>query len=191
MRIGLLGGTFNPIHNGHLALAEAAMSKIKLDKVIFIPAYMPPHKTPDKLAGAKERYRMMQLAIGKRAGFEILRFEIDKKEKSYSIETLEYLKKAYPKNTEFYFLVGADLMEGLDKWKDVDKLLKLCHFAVCNRPNFSMDKRYANMAVESFDMKAVDVSSTQIRKRVRNKQAISGLLPLFVEDYIIYNKLYK
>lgn len=189
MRIGLLGGTFNPVHNGHLALAEGAMEKLRLDKVIFIPAHISPHKAPDELIAAEERFKMIELAIDKRPNFEISRFEIEKQEKSYSIKTLEYFTDSYPKDTDLFFLIGADSFEGLTTWKDIDKVARLCRFAVCNRPNFSKETKHLD--VEKFDIAPVYISSTDIRKRIKNAEPISGLLPQAVEDYIKKSNLYK
>ncbi|MFH1868691.1 MAG: nicotinate-nucleotide adenylyltransferase [Candidatus Omnitrophota bacterium] len=189
MRIGLLGGTFNPIHNVHIALAEGAMKDLALEKVIFIPAHIPPHKTPDKLIDAEDRFKMIELAIGARQGFQILRFEIDSKERSYSIKTLEYLSGSYPKNTEFLFLIGADALAGLNTWKDIDKVKRLCRFAVCSRPNFQ--KEIKDTSIVSFDISPDHTSSTDIRKRIRNGRQVTGLVPEAVEEYIKNNNLYK
>ncbi len=189
MRIGLFGGTFNPVHNGHMALANGALKKLNLEKIIFIPSYIPPHKGAQALAGAEDRFKMLELAVDKRPGFEISRFEIDKKEKSYSVKTLQYFKQAYPKETQFLFLIGADSMKGLNNWKHIDKILRLCRFAVCNRPGFFIDTKYPK--AESFEIEQVPISSTDIRERIKKGRPIKGLLPESIEDYIRENKLYR
>lgn len=189
MRIGLLGGTFNPIHNGHLNLAEEAKRTLKLDKIIFIPAYIPPHKGADNLIDAEVRFRMIELAIGGRGDFEILRYEIDKRQICYTIDTVEYLKDSYPEDTEIFFLIGADSLGELDTWKDIEELSKLCRFVVCDRPGFSKILKYPWL--ERIDITPIDVSSSQIRRRIREGRDITGLLPKAVEDYIRRNSLYK
>lgn len=189
MRTGLFGGTFNPIHNGHVSLAQGAKEQLKLDRVIFIPAFIPPHKSSNELADAGDRFRMIELAIAGRPGFEISRFEIEKEAKSYSIETLKYFKASYPEDAEFFFLIGADALKGLSDWKDIDKAFELCKFAVCNRPGFQEDSRYPD--IEKIDIADVDISSTQIRKRIKKGESIKGLLPQTVESYIKEKNLYK
>lgn len=189
MRIGLFGGTFNPVHNGHIALAEGAIKGLKLHKIIFIPAYIPPHKSTQGLIGAQQRFKMVELAAGRRPGFEVSRFEIDEKETSYSVKTLEHFKKDYPADTEFFFLIGADSLKGLTAWKDINKVLRLCRFGVCNRPGFPTDIRYPK--VERFNIKPSYISSTDIRERIKTHRPVKGLMPAAVEDYIIKNNLYK
>lgn len=189
MRVGLLGGTFNPVHNGHLNLAKAAKDRLKLDKVIFIPSYIPPHKKADNLIDAQERLRMIELAIKERADFEISRYEIDKKQISYTIDTVKYLKGSYPEDTEIFFLIGADSSGELKTWKDIDKLSRLCRFVVGDRPGFSRNSEHPWL--EKIEITATDVSSSQIRRRIREGKKISGLLPKAVEDYIRTNNLYK
>lgn len=189
MRIGLLGGTFNPIHNGHLAFAEGAVRKLCLDKVIFIPAYIPPHKRPDRLAYSEDRFKMIELAITGRSEFEISRYEIDKGQITYTVDTVEYFRNSYPKDTEFYFLIGADSLRELDIWKDIGRLSRLCRFVVGDRPGFGRNSKHS--WIERIDITPVDVSSSQIRRRIKEGKAISGLLPKAVGDYIIKNNLYK
>lgn len=189
MRIGLLGGTFNPIHNGHLKLAEEAHRQLSLDAVMLIPSYMPPHKEADDLLDAQQRLRMIELAISGNINFEIYRYEIDKEEKSYTVDTVEYIRSSCPEDTKIFFLIGADSLVELDTWKDIEKLSKLCHFIVCDRPGFNKDSKYA--WVDSIEITPVDVSSSEIRKRIRDGRDISGLLPEVVEDHIRENNLYK
>lgn len=189
MRIGLLGGTFNPIHNGHLKLAEEAHSKLKLDKVIFIPAFLSPFKYAHDLIDAEDRYKMVELVIGGRSDFEISRYEIDKKGISYTIDTVRYFRNSYPEDTKFFFLIGADTVSELKDWRDIEELSMLCRFVVCDRPGFIKDSNYPWL--ESIDITLTDVSSTEIRRRIREGQEISELLPKAVEDYIRENNLYK
>jgi nicotinate-nucleotide adenylyltransferase len=189
MRIGLFGGTFNPVHNGHMALAKGALEKLNLEKIILIPSYIPPHKEARALASAEDRFRMLELAVDKGPGFEISRFEIDKEEKSYSIKTLVHFKQTYPKDTEFFFLIGADSLKGLNNWKHIDKILQLCRFAVCNRPDFFIDITYPQ--VDNFEIEPVHISSTDIRERIKKSQPVKGMVPEAVLDYIRENNLYR
>ena len=113
MRIGLLGGTFNPIHNGHLKLAEEAHRQLSLDAVMLIPSYMPPHKEADDLLDAQQRLRMIELAISGNINFEIYRYEIDKEEKSYTVDTVEYIRSSCPEDTKIFFLNRRGLFSGI------------------------------------------------------------------------------
>lgn len=189
MRIGLFGGTFNPVHNGHIALAREAKIRLKLDKVIFIPAYIPVHKDAAEIIDAKDRLRMIELAIGSNAGFEISRYEIDKGEKVYSVETVRHFKGIYPKGTEIFFIAGTDSLSELDTWRDVDKIFALSKFVVFSRPGFSEDK--SRQEVERIDIDEVDISSTRIRECAGKNNPIGNLVPKQVADYIAKNNLYK
>ncbi|NQT90271.1 MAG: nicotinate-nucleotide adenylyltransferase [Candidatus Omnitrophica bacterium] len=189
MRIGILGGSFNPVHSGHLNLAEDARRILDLEKVVFVPAYEPPHKSPDLLIDCEDRFRMLELAVRKNPAFEVSRYEIEKKTKSYTIETIEYLKEFYTADAELFFLIGADSLKELDTWKDVDRLSRLCHFVVCDRPGFSKDTKYP--WVEAIEIRPVDISSTQIRKMVKAGEDIGEFVPQAVSDYISKNTLYR
>jgi len=188
MRIGILGGTFNPIHNGHLAIAEEAIKQLEFEKIIFIPAYIPPHKSSKDLVDVEDRLKMLELALeGKE--FEISTFEIEKGGPSYSIETIEFLRGEYPEDTELLFLIGEDALVGLNTWKDIDKIFGLCGFVVFNRPGYEEAK--ARPEILRLDIEGLDISSSQIRQRIKDQQPIKGLLPDAVEEYIVTNNLYR
>lgn len=189
MRIAILGGTFNPIHNGHLALAKTAVETFALDKVIFIPTYIPPHKADENIADAEDRLSMVKFAICGNDKFEILRLEINRRKTSYSIDTISYLKKIYPKDTELFFLMGSDSANSLDTWKDIDKILTLCKFIVGTRPHYTLETKYKD--IEIMPMTPVDISSTEIRQRVKEDKDIQGLIPDKVANYIKEYNLYK
>ena len=189
MRIGILGGTFNPIHNGHVTVAKEAIERLDLDNIVFVPAYIPPHKDTTELIGADDRYEMIELAIGDNKDFHISRFEIDRKERSYSIETIKHFKDIYPDIVGLYFLIGADSSQDLKNWKDIDKLLTLCKFVVFDRPGF--DKRLDFPEVESLEIAGVDISSTKLRENIKQNKPITGLVPEQVQDYIISHNLYR
>ena len=190
MRIGLLGGTFNPIHMGHMALAKASLARFSLDKVIFIPAYIPPHKKVQSDPGADKRLAMVRLAVRGNRKFAVSDHEIKKKGISYTIDTVKFFGKKCGKKTQFFFIAGSDSLKGLSKWKKPGFLLKLVNFVVAARPDFVMAGPYKNRIV-LLDMPEVDVSSTDIRSRVRKGKAVGRLVPPAVAAYIRMNRLYR
>ena len=129
MKIGILGGTFNPIHLGHLHLALEVRSKMGLDEILFIPAGIPPHKIDEDLASPADRFKMVEMAISDYPFFKISDFEIKRAEKSYSIDTVRALKKNHPSN-EFFFIIGLDAFMEIESWKDSTFLLQTVHFIV-------------------------------------------------------------
>jgi len=189
MRIGILGGTFNPVHSGHIAIAEEALKQLELERIIFIPAYIPPHKGTSELADAEDRFKMLELALAGKDSFEISRFEIERHQASYSIETIEFIRGSYPEDTELLFLLGEDALTGLDTWKDIDRLLKLCGFVAFNRPGFENDKNRPHIL--RIEIAPIEISSTMIREKIKTGESITGLLPEVVEEYIVTNNLYK
>ncbi len=188
MKIAILGGTFDPVHNGHLVLADTAVKTFGLEKVIFIPAYIPPHKGKGEIADAEDRLAMVKLAIEGNDKFQASRLEINRKNVSYSIDTLSYIKKIYPENTEIFFLAGSDSVKTLDTWKGIDKILSMCKFIVGARAGYTLETKYKN--IEIMPMMPVDISSTEIRKMVRENKDIRGLVPEKVADYIERFKVY-
>jgi len=187
-RIGILGGTFDPVHNGHLYVAEKVLARLCLDKIIFIPTYLPPHKniipTP-----ARHRYNMVRLAIANHKKFEVSQVEIKRKGKSYSVETLYRLKKKYGRRTEMFFITGSDSLPDLYKWKRLRKILELAKFVVVKRPGFVIKNPPRRLII--IDIKAKDISASRIRKRVSQGRVISKLVPVKVRDYIKQHKLYS
>jgi len=189
MRIGILGGTFNPIHIGHLILAEESMEKLGLDKVVFVPSYIPPHKRREGIASADDRYVMVVLAVRQNPKFEVSRAEIDRAGKSYSVDTLKEFKKRYGKNAGLFFITGSDSLPELDSWKAIDEILKLSQFVVATRPGYALEKLPQGARIVSIT--PVDISSSQIRKRVRGNRSIRYLVPEEVRKYIVDKRLYK
>ena len=189
MRIGILGGTFNPIHIGHLILAEEALSKLKLDKVIFVPTYIPPHKDEDIRIKPKDRLKMVELAIEGNGPFSVSTFEIDSKKKSYSVETLKEFRRTYGEGVQFYFITGSDLLKDLFSWKDVNDIFKMSKFIVANRPGYPV--RDVPKEVESVVITPIEVSSEDIRKRLVEGRPIRYLVPESVRAYIIEHNLYR
>lgn len=188
-RIGILGGTFNPVHNGHLHMAGEALKKLHLAKVIFVPAYIPPHKKMRSGATAEERLEMLRLAVRGKRKFKVCPYEIKKKGVSYSVRTAAHLRKKYGKSAKLFFLIGADSLSGLSKWKRIATLQKSVQFAVAPRPGFKIRK--APAGIVKLGMPKKNISSTDIRRLVRNEKQIMRLVPQKIAKYIGKRKLYR
>jgi len=188
MRIGLLGGTFDPIHLGHLYLAKKVRDKLSLDKVIFIPTNLPPHKKNVRVTQARHRYNMVRLAIGNYKRFEASDVELKRKGRSYSVETLKHFRKRYGASVEIFFITGSDSLIALDKWKSFNRILRLCKFVVVKRPRFKI--RGTSSGFMTLDIDAKDISSTKIRNKVKNGRRIGRFVPKEVERYIQKYNLY-
>ena len=189
MRIGLLGGTFDPIHKGHLYLAKKVSSKLSLEKILFIPTYLPPHKIDVKITPARHRYNMVRLAIAGNKRFKASDIEIKRKGRSYSVETLRQVRRRYGNSAEIFFITGSDSMQELDKWKDLRGILRLCSFVVVKRPGFAIKNISADFLTLSVDAK--DVSSTNIRSRIKKGRSIAKAVPKRVREYIKRHRLYQ
>jgi nicotinate-nucleotide adenylyltransferase len=215
-KIGILGGTFNPIHYGHLAAAEEVWSRLKLDHVLFVPSFLPPHKQDEVIPSAAQRQEMVALAIAGNPHFALSDLEVKREGMSYSVDTVAELLRLYPA-TDFYFITGLDSFLEIQTWKEWERLLSFCRFVVLSRPGYAfsslasinfmhnageklhaLDRRELTRAVLETGRSTVyleqiplyDVSSTDIRQRVRQGRTIKYLLPECVETYIIKNKLY-
>lgn len=195
MRIGILGGVFNPIHYGHLVIASEAKDKLNLDKVIFVPTGKAPHK---KVKGAtpEERYQMVSLAIKGNSSFEVSPIEIEKSNlasrPTFTLETIREFIKIYNK-AKIYFIVGLDEMLKISTWKEPKKLLELCKFVVVTRPGYEsskLDKRIASK-VMILQVPGLEISASDIRKRIKTGRPIRYLLPPSVEEYIRKKRLYS
>jgi nicotinate-nucleotide adenylyltransferase len=186
--IGILGGTFNPIHIGHLAIAQMAQEKASLDKVVFVPAFIPPHKTVTHLAAAKDRLAMVRLAIGDNPSFAVSDYEITKGGKSFSIDTVRHFREIYQHKAKLYFIIGGDSLATLPTWREIDKLLKLVTFIAVNRPGYKKNREaMKHIAVES----ELNISSSDLRKRVIQGKTIKYLVPDKVIRYIGQRKIYR
>jgi nicotinate-nucleotide adenylyltransferase len=199
-RIGIMGGTFDPIHYGHLVAAEVARAEFGLDKVIFVPAGRPPHKQQQTITDAEHRYRMTVLATSTNPSFEVSRLELDKDELTYTIDTVKDMRRIYGEDATIYFITGADAVLELLTWYKIQELLKLCIFIAATRPGF--DKRDLEQKIEEITSKydgeiicievpLLAISSTDIRERSRSGKSIKYLLPEAVEEYIEKSGLYK
>lgn len=185
-KIGLLGGTFDPPHVGHLLIAEEVFEKLHLDEVWFIPSYTPPHKEGAKTS-AEHRVKMLQLAIKGHPNFSVNSVEVDRKGVSYTVETLDYMKAEHP-NKEFYFIIGADMVEYLPKWNRIEDLYKLVKFVGVKRSGYTLTD---NQHVIELEIPSVDVSSTMIRNRIKKGLSTRYLIPERVRDYIKEHHLYE
>ncbi|MGB9780076.1 nicotinate-nucleotide adenylyltransferase [Caldanaerobacter sp.] len=200
LRLGIMGGTFDPIHYGHLVTAEAVRDEFKLDKVIFVPAGNPPHKVKRKVTDKKHRYLMTILATITNPFFEVSSIEIEREGYTYTIDTIKEFKKLYGDETLFYFITGADAVLEILTWKNADELLRLCYFVAATRPGIEGNKidqeldkirnLYGNV-IYKVTVPSLAISSTDIRERVAKGRPIKYLLPEPVERYIQKYGLYK
>jgi nicotinate-nucleotide adenylyltransferase len=189
MRIGILGGTFNPIHIGHLILAEEAVSKLSLDELVFVPTYIPPHKKVEGDISPKDRFRMVELAVKDNPAFKVSSFEIDAKRKSYSVETLKEFRRIYGQASQLFLITGSDLLKDLFSWKDVNEIFKMSKFIVANRPGYPVTG--VPKEAETVVITPIEISSEDIRLRVREQRSIRYLVPDSVRKYIVRRGLYK
>ncbi len=187
-RVGVLGGTFNPIHIGHLAIAEMAREKVGLEKVIFVPSYLPPHKSSRIVAPSRDRYRMAQMATANNLLFEISDFEINKKGPSYTIDTMWHFRRLYPQDVRLYFIIGGDTLPQLKKWKYIEDILKIATFIVVNRPG--QYRKTKGIKYRSVTMPSIDISSSYVRRRIALSKTVRYFVPDKVVDYIGRHKLY-
>ncbi len=195
MKLCVFQGTFNPIHKVHLQVAKFALENYGFDKVLFIPAYLPPHKEVDKSL-AQHRYNMVKLAISDVDGFDISDIEYKREGRSYTYLTILELKKIYNISDKINFLIGTDAFEKIDTWYETDKLKEHLHFIVfprCNNFKESDFDKFKNMGYdfEFSPMDYIDVSSTEVRDNINNKKSIEGLEIPRVVEYIKENGLYE
>jgi len=188
MKIGILGGTFNPIHTGHLILAEEVREKLKLDKVIFVPTYLPPHKDNSDIASACARLTMVKLAIKGNRYFLASELEIKRDGRSYTIDTMKEFKSIYPQD-ELYFIIGSDLLKYLDDWKDLQEIIKMVKFIVATRPGYPLEKIPSH--ISTIPIRAVDISGFEIRKAIKENKSFRYLVPEAVLRYIDKKRLYR
>lgn len=199
-KVGILGGTFDPIHNGHLYIASEALEILNLDHIIFMPSGNPPHKISKEKTDGKIRYELVRRAIKNYEGFVIDSYEIDKRGLSYTFETLEYLREKFGKETELYFITGADCLIDIYKWKNIQKIFINSTLVVFNRPGYDIDKLFENKkkVEEEFNTKIIflpllilDISSTYIREKIKNGKNVDFFIPEDVSKYIKELNLYK
>ena len=196
-RIGIFGGTFDPIHLGHLIVAETIMDEFSLDRVVFIPAAVPPHKLGKEISASHHRYMMTMLAICSTPRFEVSVMEMRRSGPSYSRDTLAELIREHGEDTDFYFIVGADSVASLHTWNRVEELLSMCHFVGASRPGCLPDmavirQRFGSLAskIHCRDAPELEICCTDIRERVRQGKTVRYIVPEAVEQYIYKESLY-
>ncbi|HAA90765.1 MAG: putative nicotinate-nucleotide adenylyltransferase [Thermoanaerobacterales bacterium 50_218] len=196
-RIGIMGGTFDPIHYGHLVTAEVARETYRLDQVIFVPSGQPPHKAPGSVSDFWHRYLMVMLAICSNPWFRVSRIEYDRGGPSYTIDTIREFKRIFGEGTELYFITGADAILEIFTWKQPEELLSSCRFIAATRPGYDLGKlenllgEYFSRSVSVLEVPLLSISSSELRMRVRRGLSIKYLVPDPVEIYIHHNGLYK
>ena len=198
MRLGVLGGTFDPPHVGHLILAEEARTRLQLEKVLFVPAGDPWRKAGQEVTPAEHRLAMLRLLLAADPYFEVLPLEVERQGPSYTVDTLEALHQRYGPGLEFYFILGEDALHDLPNWKEPARIVSLAWLAVAPRP---ADGGWARADLEAavpgvsqrivaLPMPIIDISSTALRERARAGLSLRYLVPLAVEEYIRRHGLY-
>jgi len=190
-QIGILGGTFDPIHTGHLLVAQDAMGALSLTRVIFVPAAVPPHKLERKKTSAQTRFEMVQLAVKGNLSFYVSDIEYKRSGPSFSIDTIAALKDEYS-GSELYFLLGEDNLRDIWSWKEPERLFSLCEVVVIGRPGENLVEQPADLPGKliMLDIHRIDLSSSEIRERLAKGLPIRYLVPPEVERYIYDNRLY-
>ncbi|MDY6793686.1 MAG: nicotinate-nucleotide adenylyltransferase [Actinomycetota bacterium] len=201
-RIGVMGGTFDPIHHGHMVTAEEAWKQFGLDQVLFVPSGHPPHKEERKSLDAEQRYLMAVIATATNPHFIVSRMEIERPGPSYTIDTVEQLHHKYGRNTDVFFITGADAILEILTWKEPERILEECTFIAATRPGYDLARledslpeaektRHASdPKVLVMEIPALAISSTDIRRRVSEGRPIRYLVPEGVAEFIEKNGLY-
>ena len=200
MKIGIMGGTFDPIHSGHLMLGRFARDLFALDEIWFMPNGTPPHKTSDSIElRTKHRVEMVKRAISNEKDFALQLYEVENQEVNYSYLTMEYFTEVYPEH-EFYFIIGADSLFSIEKWKYPERLLKTCVILAAYRDGKKkkeMDEQIAYLNqkfgadIRLLNTPNVDISSSEIREKLRANEDVSDMMPTHVYEYILENQLYE
>jgi nicotinate-nucleotide adenylyltransferase len=191
MKLGILGGTFDPIHNGHVAAAEAAQAALELDRILLVPSRIPPHRSTPVTASADHRLAMAHLVASGHAGWEASRIELDREGPSYTFDTLTALSAAT--GTQLFFILGADAFGEIATWYRYPAVLDLANFVVVSRPGITLDSFGAHVPtarVILVEADTPDISSTDIRRRARAGEPLGGLVPEAVAAYIAAHRLY-
>lgn len=198
MKIALIGGTFNPVHSGHLRIARIALESQALDQVVWLPCAAPPHKPDADLAPARHRLAMLELAVRDEPRFKVSPLELERGGTSYTVDTLEELRRTRP-GDEIYFLIGSDNFQEIGLWKRFTELVELCRFLVVTRPGFPLRIPPPTVPAELLprlrytvlDGVALDAASSEVRRLLAAQKNVSHLLPPAVYDYIRRNDLYQ
>jgi len=198
MRIGVLGGTFDPIHIGHLVSAEEVWMELELERVVFIPAGLPPHKLDHAMSPVEHRLAMVELAIASNPHFAVSKVDVDRSGPCYTVDTIELLRDEWGPSVEIYFIMGSDSLLDILTWHNPRRLIRLCHFAVVSRPGYQVDLDELDALlpglasrVQMLNAPELAISATDIQRRVREGLSIKYQVPEAVEDYIYRHKLYQ
>lgn len=186
-QIGILGGNFNPIHNAHLIVADQVRQQLGLDKVFLMPEYLPPHVDTKSTIDEKHRLEMVKLAIDSAEGLDVETLELERKGVSYTYDTMKLLIEKNP-DVDYYFIIGADMVDYLSKWHKIDELVKMVQFVGVQRPKYKAGTSYPLIWV---DVPLMDISSSMIRQFIKSKRQPNYLLPKAVLKYINKEGLYK
>ena len=198
MRIGILGGTFDPVHLGHLLIAEESRIGLQLDRVLFVPAGRPWLKEGQPLTESRHRVRMVELAIASNPHFQVWRNEVDRPGLSYTVDSLVELRAELPADTELHFILGLDAFESFHRWKEPERILELCRLVVVSRPGYADEVREELLArnrehgdrICMLPVHCVDFSATEIRRRAAHGISFRYQAPEAVEEYIVEHGLY-
>jgi len=197
-RLGILGGTFDPIHHGHLVAAEEAHHQLRLDHVLFLPAGRPPHKPKRPISPVKHRLRMLELAIAGKPYFSISRVDVERPGPHYTVDALGLLRAEWGAEVTFYFIEGSDSLADISAWYQPQRLIELCELAVVERPGSrthlpQLEEQLPGLTarIHWVQMPFLDISSSDLRARVQAGRPISYLVPPAVEAYILEQGLYR
>jgi nicotinate-nucleotide adenylyltransferase len=200
VRYAIMGGTFDPIHFGHLAAAETVRQKLNCQKVIFIPLGNPPHKKNRVLSDSNHRYTMTVLATNSNPYFEVSGIEVNRDGYTYTLNTITELNNYYGNDVELLFIIGADALLEIETWYKAEELLKLCSFVAVTRPGYDksmleqkllyLQSKY-NSELHIIDVPGLNISSTEIRERIKADASIRYLVPEAVEQYIFKHGLFR
>jgi len=198
MRVGVLGGTFDPVHLAHLIIGEEARIQLELERVLFMPAGQPWLKAGQALSPVADRLRMVELAVESNPHFQVCRHEVNRDGPTYTVDTLEELHQELGADAEIFFIIGQDALEQFHRWKEPERLLQLCRLAVARRPGHDHFDREAWRGLYSdadqpafLDAPSIDISGTEIRRRAAVGGTLRYLVSDAVADYIVRQRLYR
>ncbi len=198
MRVGVIGGTFDPIHIAHLVIAEEARVRLNLDRVVFVPAATPPHKVDNDISSVEHRLAMVELAIATNPYFFLSRVDIERSGPCYTIDTIKLLRDEWGPGVEIYFIMGQDSLVDILTWHEPQRLIRLCRLVVLSRPGYKADLEELEALLPGItshthilNSPELDISSSDIRQRVREGLPIKYQVPEAVEEYIYAHGLYR
>ena len=196
MKTGIMGGTFDPIHYGHLLAAEEARRTLGIERLIFVPTGEPPHKRDHRVTSSEDRYAMTLLATAGVLEYSVSRIEIDRRDETHTIDTLRAFIESGIKPEDLFFITGLDAMLSITSWYDYEHIPELCTLVTANRPGYPVSgieslPKFIRDKLKYIEIPQFAISSTEIRERARDGRGIRFLVPHLVEIYIESNKLYK